>query len=474
MHAERLPEWAIRPAGSHVSSSAIKIGEKAFMIRGNVSKLALPASALALSSMMAPVAAHAAAVGVIANGNSTSGGTYYSSVLLGPGGVLYAVPTNGTSLGHGSVLQFTPPAAGKTIWKQAILHKFTGYPHDGTNPQGSVIADKAGNLYGTTTSGGLNNQGVVFKLTKPAAGKTVWTETILYNFGLNKNDSSQSRAPLVFDAHGNLYGTTIFGGGSARCGDTGCGVVFKLAPPAAGKTAWTETILHRFGATATDGTLPELSPLIVDAKGNLYGTTGNGGKYNRGTAFKLAPPAAGKTVWTETILAQFGSGVNGDVGGASGGLAMDKAGALYGALSGGGTGFGSVYRLTPPAAGKTAWTLASLYSFQTFNDCNYPNSSLIIDRNGTLYGTAPSAGRTQPAPGLSNGCVFSLKKSGAKYLETVVYTFTSTPPTPPAKGASPQDALVADAKGNLYGTTNSGGAFQQGTVFKLTGSGFVP
>jgi uncharacterized repeat protein (TIGR03803 family) len=445
-------------------------------IRGSVLKLGLPALALAMSSILAPVMAGAAAtVEVIANGNNNAyGGNYYSSVLLGPGGVLYAVPTDGTSTDYGSVLELTPPPAGKVTWKQTLLHKFTGYPHDGGQSQGSVIADKAGNLYGTTNTGGANNQGVVFKLTKPAAGKTVWTETILYNFGVNKYDSSSSRAPLVFDTHGNLYGMTIFGGGSSRCGETGCGVVFKLAPPAAGKTAWTETILHRFGATATDGRLPELSPLILDAKGNLYGTTGNGGKYNAGTAFKLTPPAAGKTAWTETILAQFGGGAGGDVGGSSGGLVMDKTGALYGALSGGGTGFGSIYKLTPPAAGKTAWTSATLYSFQTFNDCNNPRSSLIIDKNGTLYGTCYDAGRTQVAPGLSDGCVFSLKKSGAKYLENVIFTFTSTPTSPPVKGANLSDALVADAKGNLYGTTYVGGAFQDGTVFKLTGSGFAP
>jgi uncharacterized repeat protein (TIGR03803 family) len=293
---------------------------------------------------------------VLANGNNSAGGVYYSSVLLGLGGVLYAVPTEGANSGRGSVLQLTPPAAGKVTWKQTVLHKFAGYPTDGLNPQGRVIADKAGSLYGTTTSGGANNQGVVFKLTRPAAGKTVWTESILYSFRTIKNDASQSRAPLVFDAKGNLYGTTIYGGGSARC---------------------------------------------------------------------VA------------------------------------------------TGFGAIYKLTPPAAGKTVWTETTLYKFQPFGDCNYPSSALIIDKTGALFGTAPDGGTTQPAPGLSDGCAFTLKLSGGKWKETVIYTFTSTPTKPPRQGATPEAALIADTRGNLYGTTNVGGAFSEGTIFKLTGSGFA-
>jgi uncharacterized repeat protein (TIGR03803 family) len=435
--------------------------------------LGLSASALAFSSAMLPASAYAATAQVLANGNNNTGGIYYSSVLLGPGGVLYAVPTEGTNAGHGSVLQLTPPAAGKVAWKQTVLHKFAGYPTDGANPQGSVIADKAGSLYGTTTSGGANNQGVVFKLTRPAVGKTVWTKSILYSFGTVKNDTSQSRAPLVFDSKGNLYGTTIYGGGSTRCGSTGCGTVFKLTPPAAGKTKWTETILHRFGSTATDGQLPELGALVINSKGVLFGTTGNGGTHAQGTAFELTPPAAGQIVWKETILHSFGGGVGGDDGGSIGGLVMDKTGALYGAAAEGGTGFGAIYKLTPPAAGKTAWTETSLYNFQKFNDCNYPGSALIIDKTGALYGTAPDAGKVQPAPGLSDGCAFTLKLAGGKWKETVIYTFTSTPTKPPRQGATPEAALIADTHGNLYGTTNVGGAFSEGTIFKLTGSGFA-
>jgi uncharacterized repeat protein (TIGR03803 family) len=444
--------------------------EKAFMTyRSN----GLLASALLLTSAMVPASAYAATAEVLANGTAANGGVYYSSLLLGPGGVLYAVPTEGANSERGSVLELTPPAAGKVAWKQTVLHKFAGVPTDGLNPQGSVIADKTGSLYGTTSSGGANNQGVVFKLTKPAAGKTVWVESILYSFGAGTNDAPRSRAPLVFDAKGNLYGTTTFGGGSTRCGASGCGTVFKLTPPAAGKTKWTETILHRFGSTAADGQEPELGALVINAKGVLFGTTGNGGAHNEGTAFELTPPAAGGTVWKETILHSFGGGGGGDDGGSVGGLVMDKTGALYGAAAEGGTGFGSIYKLTPPAAGKTAWTETSLYSFQTFDDCNNPSSALIIDKTGALFGTALNGGKTQPAPGVSDGCAFALRLSAGKWKETVIYTFTSSPSTPARQGAMPEAALIADAKGNLYGTTNVGGAFSDGTIFKLTGSGFV-
>jgi uncharacterized repeat protein (TIGR03803 family) len=428
-------------------------------------------SALIISvaaSMAAPARqAGAETLQVLANGNSTSGGIYYSALLLGPGGVLYATPSEVNFTG-GTVLELKPPSAGKTVWSQTVLHRFSGYPKDGNTLQGAVIADKNGNLYGTTGQGGANNQGVVFKLTKPAPGKTVWVETILYSFGAKKNDASQSRAPLVFDTHGNLYGTTIYGGASGRCGDTGCGTVFKLAPPVAGKTTWTETVIHSFGVAVNDGQLPELGGVSIDAKGNLYGTAGNGGLYKAGMAFKLTPPPAGKTAWTETTMVNFTN-----YGGPNSGLIMDKAGLLYGALSGGTNGNGSIYRLTPPAPGKTAWVETILYDFQTFNDCNHPYSTLLMDKDGSLYGTAHDAGATPPS-GTVDGCVYSLKKSGANYKEEILYNFHAASGSTPKQGSNPWGALVADAKGVLYGTTSSGGSNELGTVFKLTGSGFVP
>jgi uncharacterized repeat protein (TIGR03803 family) len=132
---------------------------------------------------------------------------------------------------------FEPARASETV-----LYNFKGQS-DGANPQGGLIADTEGALYGTTVKGGSHNQGTVFKLTPPAAGQTQWTETVLYSF-TGAADGGTPVAALIFDTHGALYGTTQSGGSSNNAG-----TVFKLTPPAAGKTQWTETVLHTFART---------------------------------------------------------------------------------------------------------------------------------------------------------------------------------------------------------------------------------
>jgi uncharacterized repeat protein (TIGR03803 family) len=416
-----------------------------------------------------PFSTAQAGVTVLYDGSPTDGGSFFSPVLLDPNGAIYATTTNPGSNFYGTVLELTPPSGGKKAWKVTVLHKFHGFSvGDGATPQGGLVADKEGALYGTTTSGGANNQGVVFKLTPPAKGKTVWTESILYSFGANSKDASQSRASLVFDSKGALYGTTTSGGGSALCGETGCGTVFKLTSPTGSQTKWTETVLHRFGASKDDGQLPE-APVILDAKGNVFGTTGNGGKAGQGTAFELTRPPSGQTKWEETILNNFGGGVDGDDGGPVGGLVMDKSGALYGTAAEGGTGFGSVFKIVPPKSG-TKWTTTTIYPFQTFDDGNQPEAGLIIDKSGTLYGTASAGGTTPPEGRLADGCIFSVTADGD---ETLLFTFTGTT-TSAKSGATPWAPLVADGHGNLFGTTRVGGSNQLGTIFELTGSGFDP
>jgi uncharacterized repeat protein (TIGR03803 family) len=161
-----------------------------------------------------------------------------------------------------------------TPWYEKVLHSFNG--GDGANPAAGLIFDAAGNLYGTTTGGGTSGYGTVFELTPMGGGG--WTETILYSFG-NGTDGAIPYAGLIFDAAGNLYGTT-FGGGPYG----GAGTVFELTPTAGG--GWTETVLHSFNGG--DGANP-VAGLIFDAAGNLYGTTTGGGTYGGGTAFELSP-----------------------------------------------------------------------------------------------------------------------------------------------------------------------------------------
>src|SRR5664280_601677 len=193
-------------------------------------------------------------------------------------------------------------------------------------------------LYGTTLGGGTYYSGTVFELT-PAAGGG-WTEKVLHNVNENGTDGALPRAPLIFDAAGNLYGTTEYGG---TYYDSDLGTVFELTPAAGG--GWTEKVLHNFGI-GRDGTDP-LAGLIFDAAGNLYGTTEYAGNYGGGTVFEWTPAAGGG--WTETVLHSFGNGTDGYS--PSAGLIFDAAGNLYGTTPHGGTyEGGTVFEVTPVVA----------------------------------------------------------------------------------------------------------------------------
>ena len=259
--------------------------------------------------------------------------------------------------------------------EEKVLHSFSGGA-DGTYPYGGLIFDAAGNLYGTTTSGGTSNTGTVFELT-PAAGGT-WTEKVLHSFS-GGTDGIHPYAGLIFDAAGNLYGTTDLGGAY------GYGTVFELTPAAGG--TWTEKVLHNFNNGGTDGTRP-YARLTFDAAGNLYGTTYGGGAYNSyGTVFELTPAAGG--TWTEKVLHSFGSGTDGLI--PYGGLIFDAAGNLYGTTAYGGTNdLGTVFELTPKAGG--GWTEKVLYSFGDGTDGVSPLAGLIFDAAGNLYGTTQHGG----------------------------------------------------------------------------------
>jgi uncharacterized repeat protein (TIGR03803 family) len=220
---------------------------------------------------------------------------------------------------------------------------------DGDAPyQAGVIQDAVGNLYGATEDGGANGDGTVFKLAPPATSSGTWTETVLYSFCAVKSctDGEEPQAGLIRDAAGNLYGTTKDGG------VIGDGAVFKLAPPALPGGQWTETVLHSFCILdgCKDGEYPEAG-LVQDAAGNLYGTTENGGANDDGVAFKLAPPAVPGNPWTETVLYSFCADTN-CVDGESpygGALILDAAGNLYGTVDGGVYDEGAVFKLAPPA-----------------------------------------------------------------------------------------------------------------------------
>jgi uncharacterized repeat protein (TIGR03803 family) len=245
---------------------------------------------------------------VILNFNGANGSEPLAGLIADRSGNLYGTTNSGGASGNGTVFRLTPPAAGKTAWVHSILASFTG--PNGSGPQGGLIIDNTGNLYGTTYSGG--GLGNAFKLVPPVTGKGGWTVNVLTS--LNGADGFYPTGTLLADSSGNLFGTASFGGPTTTCAPLGCGTVFELTPPPAGQTAWTDTVLTSF--TGTNGAAPE-GGLIADNAGNLYGTTGQGGSASSGTVFKLAPPAAGKTKWRHTVLASL-KGLNSSI--PSGGL----------------------------------------------------------------------------------------------------------------------------------------------------------
>ena len=208
-------------------------------------------------------------------------------------------------------------------WTHTVLHTF-GEGEDGALPVGPLLFDKAGNLYGATTLGNANGYGTVFKLTNTGSG---WKEGIVFNFP-QASGGSEPNGGLIFDSAGNLYGTTYVGG------TTGCGVAFELTPSNGG--SWKQTVLHTFQCNQNNYLFPEAG-LVLDQSGNLYGTTGFGGSANWGTLFKLKP--SGNGAWTYSVIHTF-VGSPGDGVEPNSGLLLDSKGNLYGTTSGGGAGGG--------------------------------------------------------------------------------------------------------------------------------------
>ena len=324
---------------------------------------------------------------------------------------------------------------------ERVLHAFTVPAPNCFGPAAPLVADTAGNLYGTTTGGGVSTYGCVFELSPIESG---WVETVLYNF--SSTDGAYPASAITFDGQGNIYGTT------QRGGTYDSGVAFELSPTNPG--GWTETVLHNFGS-GDDGNDPH-SNLVFDGAGNLYGTTaGSGGTRRGGTVFKLTPGVSG---WTETILYSFPASISGPDGDSPvGGVVMDGAGNLYGNTAfGGATGNGAAYELLPSNGG---YKERLIYSFNG-SDGWEPSSGIVMDHSGNLYGTTTAGGDTI---GCYCGLVFELtKNSNRKWTENVLHSMAAT------DGGSPLGPVVFDGAGNLYAAAQSGGTFAQGTIFMLT------
>jgi uncharacterized repeat protein (TIGR03803 family) len=338
---------------------------------------------------------------------------------------------------------FALSASAASSYKQ--IYAFGGH-NGGSSPLSGLVFDTAGNLYGTTSSGGAQLQGVVFKLTNSGGA---WTESLLHTF-TGGTDGGYPVGSLIFDGAGNLYGTAVKGG-NATCD---CGVVFKLTPQSGG--SWTYSVLYTF--SGSDGSQPEAG-VILDSAGNLYGTTiyGGGASCSCGVVFKLTPQSGGS--WTESLLYTFTDAADGGYPG-SGQLVFDHAGNLYGTASGGGSGDnGVVFELTPSSG--ASWTQTVLHTFAG-SDGSLPYASVIFDGSGNLYGTTVFGGDLSDCLGGGCGVVFELTPdSGGGWTESVLHEFLGSPALQPFAN------LVFDVAGNLYSTA-TGGVTDGGAVFKLT------
>jgi uncharacterized repeat protein (TIGR03803 family) len=426
-------------------STTLPVEGAAHLTKGMQRKLGAGALSLAVVLGLLTFPSHAQTFTVLHNfKGGTDGASPEAGLVMDAKGNLYGTTVgSGTgcasSGGCGTVFKLT----GK---KETVLYRFKGSP-DGANPSGGLILDAEGNLYGLTSGGGTGDCGTLFKVTPSG------TETVISS--ICSTGGGEPNGNLVMDANGNFYGTAPLGG-------TGnSGVVFKVDADGTGSA------LHNFctrgGSRCTDGEEPS-GGLVMDAAGNLYGTTeidfGSKGT-NTGALFKVTP--TGK----ETTLHLF-SFAKGNV--PDGELILDAANNLYGTTLFGGTnvcgpsgedfGCGTIFKVD--ASGKET----VLYNFCSASGCtdgSMPSAGLFMDAKGNLYGTTLTGGTGTCTGELFPGCgtVFELSASGT---ETVLHAFTGVAPD----GAFPYSRLIMDAKGNLYGTASEGGKFGNGIVFKIT------
>jgi hypothetical protein len=426
----------------------------------------------------------AASLGTVGSFSGSTG--YVEGRPIVAGGVLYGVlgyppPPSGSTL-TGSVYAFTPTAGG-SAYTLATIASFTG-GSGGGNPIGGLHIDTSGHLYGAAFSGGntsasackadgLDGCGTIFQLTKSG---TSWTNTAIWTFSFS--DGASPVGNLIADSSGALYGVTENGG----CADSlfypdGCGVVFKLTPPASGST-WTRTVLYSFVGGASDGANP-LGPLARDAAGNLYGVTQFGGTSAEGcstlptgagdgrcgTVFKLTYNSSAGT-YKESILHFFSDGSDGSI--PSSGVVLDKTGNVYGTTLQGGnggtcdnfgySGCGVVFEL----AAASGYAKTNVHSFNGADGAT--PSALSINSKNHLFGVTSqnSSSETCNASVYYCGTAFELVYSGGTWNETVLHKFAGTS----NKVTGPEFGLAANTLGELFGVSIND---VTSTVFTLTG-----
>ena len=340
---------------------------------------------------------------------------------------------------------------------ERLVYVFTGPNNgDGSGPNDGLVADSAGNLYLTTSFGGTTDAGTVIELSPPAAPGGKGSESVLYSFtgSAGDGDGAYPFGNLVLDSAGNLYGTTFYGGAQSPCisGTVGCGTVFKLSPPSVHGGSWTESVIYAFQG-GNDGNGP-VAGLVFDQAGNLYGTTfGDGGVVSDGTVYRLTPQSNGS--WSETVLYRFSES---DGGQPESGLILDQAGNLYGTTSAGGSaGQGTVFELSPTANGL--WTETVLHNFLGTDGSSPGFGNLVMDSSRHIAGTTSAGGQ------YGGGVVFGLSPSlGGAWSYGRIHSFGGQP----SDGSTPEAGLTSGAGRVLYGTTSQGGSDGCGIVFQVS------
>jgi uncharacterized repeat protein (TIGR03803 family) len=353
--------------------------------------------------------------------NGSDGGNPLAGFVMDKAGNMYGTTSAGGQSNAGVVFKIAANG------KMSVLYTFTGGA-DGGSPQASLLF-KGGAVYGTASAGGATGNGVVFKVSQKGV------ENVLYSFK-GGTDGANPQASLAVDAAGNFYGTT-FGGGAS-----GNGTVFELTPK--GK----ETVLHSFGSG--EGANP-VAGVTFDKSGNLYGTTSTGGQFGNGTVFQLTLQSG----WAYTSLHDFALTTDGGV--PYSGLVFDASGNIFGATTEGGisgnNGGGTVFELSPV---QGSWTFSTLYVLPGVN-ISGSFRNLLLDASGNIWSTTHCDGQNNA------GTVYKLTNSGGSWHYTELYTFQGG-----SDGLYSFSNLVADKKGNLYGTTKQGGANGYGVVFEVT------
>jgi uncharacterized repeat protein (TIGR03803 family) len=371
-------------------------------------------------------------------GGSDGSGPWSNYFISDAKGNLYAATAAGGTYGAGTVFMLSPTG------KETILYEFKGQSNgDGTGPHGHLTFDAKGNIYGTTQGGGTNGTGTVYKLSPKSGGG--WTEKVIYTFSATGADGTGPSAGMTIAADGTMYSTTPDGGAF------GAGTVFSLKKTS---TGWKQTVIQNLNGSSNGGYPYE--GLMMDAAGNLYGAAPTGGASGQGVIYRLSRT---KTGWADKVLHSF-TNANGDGSGLYWiDLISDTSGNIYGATSFGGTnGTGMVWELVYSET-KKSYSERILYEFGASGsgDGNNPYGGLAMDSAGNLYGTTLYGGTS------NIGTSYKLTKNGTTWKETILHTFAGA-----NDGAQSTGNPYIDAKGRVWGMTETGGTSDLGVVYRIT------